>query len=196
MLSEEERRRAVAESEMRERETERILPELVGMMWGNGGFRLDTDTLDLTDPGDYHHLHWLARLTSSFVLKEREFWRKPTDDLRHKIEKQEERIRRLENILDQLRELTDNEDTPFDAEKAQAIIKQYRNPLEEHYDKMRADRERSSVMKQWEDELIAQQKKNDEEEQNKLLGLNSRSHDEQEDTSKEVQAEETSDEEE
>jgi len=153
MLSEEEQKRINAEHEMRERETERILPELVGKMWGNGGLRLDTDTLDLTNPDDYHYLYWLSRITSSFVLTEREFWRKPADDLRRKIKEQSDRLHRLDNILGQLRELTDNEDTPFDAEKAQDIIKQYRTPLEEYYDEMKAARERRSAMQEWEQEL-------------------------------------------
>jgi hypothetical protein len=153
MLSEEEQKRINAESAMRERETERILPELTSKMWGNGGLRLDTDTLDLTNPRDYHYLMWLSRITSSFVLKEREFWRKPTDDLRHKISEQDERLGRLDNILGQLRELTDDKDAPFDAEKAQAIIKQYRTPLEAYYDEMKAARERRSAMQEWEQEL-------------------------------------------
>jgi chromosome condensin MukBEF ATPase and DNA-binding subunit MukB len=87
------------------------------------------------------------------VLTEREFWRKPTDDLRHKISEQDERLGRLDNILGRLRELTDDADTPFDAEKAQAIIKQYRTPLEEYYDEMKKARERRSAMQEWEQEL-------------------------------------------
>lgn len=181
MLSEEEQKRINAEHEMRERETERILPELVGKMWGNGGLRLDTDTLDLTNPDDYHYLYWLSRITSSFVLTEREFWRKPADDLRRKIKEQSDRLHRLDNILGQLRELTDNEDTPFDAEKAQDIIKQYRNPMEAYYDEMAEKRERRAMMKKREDEIIATQQKTAEK---------------QEGISEEAKSEEASDEEE
>lgn len=47
-------------------ETE-ILYQLVSRMAGNGGFHIDTDTIDLTGERDFHHLSWLSRVVTTIV---------------------------------------------------------------------------------------------------------------------------------
>lgn len=115
------------------RETERLVPELFGTMFGNGSFHMDTDTLDLADPRDHHTIQWLARIMASRILQERDLWRPTQEALRRKVDEQDGRLATVEGILTRLRVLANEEE--FDTEKALKEIARYRTNAEEFYDR-------------------------------------------------------------
>lgn len=117
------------------REAERILPALMRKMFGNGSLHMDTDTLDLGYSGDYETLSWLSRIVAGFVMEERDIWKPTQQAMAASIHKASERAHMTEHLLSELRKLTDDEENEFDAEAAQALIKRYRTPTEEYYDR-------------------------------------------------------------
>jgi hypothetical protein len=126
------------------RETNRILPELFKKMIGSGGLSIDTDSMSLSDPRDRHYLEWLARITAGFVLEEQAIWEPQVLDSLNTTSEYKERTGDLERLLDEMRETADKEDVTVDELKE--LIGKYRNPLENHYDKMARARKQREWM--------------------------------------------------
>ncbi len=116
--------------EVLQREVERILPELMQRIWGNGSFSMDTDTLSI--PEDYHKLEWLSRIVAGFVFDERQLWKPGYDEAVRKYQTQSERMRTLDHILGKARETSQKENVTVDELKE--IISRYRDPMEDYYD--------------------------------------------------------------
>ena len=136
--------------EVTQREAAKILPRLIGKMFGNGGFHLDTDTLRLSDPTDRHHLEWLSRIVAGFVLEEQEIWKPQVEECMGSIEKQQRELTALDALLEQLRDAAAKDGVT--AEELKELIGKYRNPMERYYDDMRAEREKRRLL----DELVEQ----------------------------------------
>ena len=135
------------------RETNRILPELFRKMIGSGGVSLDTDSMSLSDPRDRHHLEWLARITAGFVLAEQAVWEPQVMDSLEVTAEYKERTGDLERLLDSMREAAEKEDVTV--EELKELIGKYRNPLENHYDKMKQKRDKAAMMESWAQELMS-----------------------------------------
>jgi hypothetical protein len=136
-----------------QRETELVLRTLVGKMWGNGGFRLDTDTLDLADPNDRSALTWLARITASYVLAERDAWSPQVETMIHTIDKKNQRTATLDSLLEKIRDLAKAE--VLDVDELKKLAGSYRNPMENYYDEMREKRSRDKFLNDWAEEIKA-----------------------------------------
>jgi hypothetical protein len=126
------------------RETNRILPELFRKMIGNGGLSIDTDSMSLADPRDRHHLEWLARIAAGFVLAEQARWEPQLEEALTVVGEYKERTGDLERLLDSMREAAAKEDVTV--EELKELIGKYRDPLENHYDKMRKEREKRAML--------------------------------------------------
>lgn len=122
-----------------ERETNRLLPALFRKMAGSGSLSLDTDSMSLADPRDRHHLEWLTRIMAGFILEEQDMWAKQVGEFVEQSRVNQTRLSDLENLLDKMREAAGSQETSL--EDMKALVKQYRDPLENHYDKLQAKRE-------------------------------------------------------
>lgn len=136
-----------------QRETELVLRTLVGKMWGNGGIRFDTDTLDLADPNDRSTLTWLARITAGYVLAERDAWSPQVETMIHTIDKKNQRTATLDSLLEQIRDLAKAD--VVDVDELKKLAGSYRNPMENYYDEMREKRERNKFLNGWAEEIKA-----------------------------------------
>lgn len=128
--------RANFSHEVLSREVERILPELMARLWGNGSLRLDTDTLSIAD--DYHTLEWLSRIVAGFMFDERSRWKPNMDALMKDSAYDKKRMRELDGILKRLTEASAKDEVTV-AELQEEITK-YRDPLTYYMDSLRQKR--------------------------------------------------------
>lgn len=134
-------------SNLMERESERIFPKLYGKMIGNGGLRLDTDRMSLTDSDDRDYLSWLARIAAGFVLEEADLWKRQVEEGVEAVAECKARMNSLDLILEQLRKEVSQDNVTV--ETLQDTIKLYRNPIEAYYDKLAYKRKQEKAMTEW-----------------------------------------------
>jgi hypothetical protein len=93
----------------RQRDEENLLPEIASNLAYNGGFRLDTDNMRLTNGDDRHYLRWLVNIASRYVMNARNGW---ADEL-HRITNTNDRLSELVRLdgyrVNDLAEFTDPE---------------------------------------------------------------------------------------
>lgn len=130
---------------VQEREAQKILPQLFRMMIGNGGFRLDTDSMSLSDPRDRETLSWLSRLVAKFVIEEKELWEPQIMGFLALTAEKSSRADHLDHLLLNLREKAADEEVTV--EELKSVIATYRTPMEHYYDTRKAQEELMQVLR-------------------------------------------------
>lgn len=139
--------RANYSHEVLSREVERILPELMARLWGNGSLHLDTDTLSIAD--DYRNLEWLSRIVAGFMFDERSRWKPNMEALMKQSAYDKKRMRELDGLLERLTEASAKDDVTV-AELKEEIAK-YRDPVSYYLDSLRP--KRNPILDAWEKDL-------------------------------------------
>lgn len=113
----EEAEKAAQQREVKERETDRILPQLFAKMQNNGHVNIDTDSMRTAYPDDRKLLTWFSRLTAEFVLEEREIWQPQVAECLSRTVEYLERTTKLDPLLENIREVSGKTETTVEALK-------------------------------------------------------------------------------